>query len=368
MRVTIRKLWHEGLRLRSTMRKYDPGFAFVVRRFWRLYLRDLYSPNEIFQLGLLDPGIDDGLLRKFVSKERMLRLQCRLNPSSHVYLTENKIAFHKHCRAKGLTTPEVFAVYSPKGGGDPRLPLLQDRDAWMHFHRERVIQRLILKPVNGVHGRGVFRLTRVDQTAPCFEDQTGKRCDSDGLLTLMQATGYEDWLVQECLDAHPLVSALTGSNALQTARVVTFVDERGQSSILATRLRLIVGSSPFDNFVLGAAGNLVARVQPESGALEVVLGADSDGLGTVIVPEHPTTRASFSNFRVPDWQAVRDLAIRAANAFRPLRTIGWDIAVTPDGPMLLEGNVTWDPPTGDPRSSEIYQLMRSNPAQTSREV
>ena len=34
---------------------------------------------------------------------------------------------------------------------------------------------------------------------------------------------------------------------------------------------------------------------------------------------------------------------RAARAFAPLRTIGWDVAITPDGPSLIEGNVTWDP-------------------------
>ena len=37
------------------------------------------------------------------------------------------------------------------------------------------------------------------------------------------------------------------------------------------------------------------------------------------------------------------LAEQAARAFLPLRTVGWDIAVTPEGPTLIEGNPFWDP-------------------------
>jgi hypothetical protein len=55
------------------------------------------------------------------------------------------------------------------------------------------------------------------------------------------------------------------------------------------------------------------------------------------------TGASFAEFRVPFIEDVRDLVTRAALAFTPLRTIGWDVAITDAGPSLIEGNVTWDP-------------------------
>jgi hypothetical protein len=37
------------------------------------------------------------------------------------------------------------------------------------------------------------------------------------------------------------------------------------------------------------------------------------------------------------------LVFRAARHFLPLRASGWDVAVTPQGPRILEGNVWWDP-------------------------
>jgi hypothetical protein len=33
-----------------------------------------------------------------------------------------------------------------------------------------------------------------------------------------------------------------------------------------------------------------------------------------------------------------------ALGFLPMRAIGWDIAMTPSGPVCVEGNARWDPP------------------------
>ena len=45
------------------------------------------------------------------------------------------------------------------------------------------------------------------------------------------------------------------------------------------------------------------------------------------------------------------LAKALAVAFMPMRAIGWDIAVTPEGPVCVEGNARWDPPKfGDVRA------------------
>jgi hypothetical protein len=49
------------------------------------------------------------------------------------------------------------------------------------------------------------------------------------------------------------------------------------------------------------------------------------------------------DFKLPHWQEARKLAERAARLFLPLRTIGWDVALTEEGPLLLEGNAEWDP-------------------------
>jgi hypothetical protein len=59
---------------------------------------------------------------------------------------------------------------------------------------------------------------------------------------------------------------------------------------------------------------------------------------------HPKTGIPFATVRLPHWPAARLLVCRAALVFAPIRTVGWDVALTTEGPVLVEGNVWWDPP------------------------
>jgi hypothetical protein len=76
------------------------------------------------------------------------------------------------------------------------------------------------------------------------------------------------------------------------------------------------------------------------------------------VTRHPATQRELIGFQVPNWDKVLKLANEAAIAFAPLRTIGWDVAVTPDEPSLSEGNVTWATPSGEARIGEIYRYLQ----------
>jgi hypothetical protein len=77
------------------------------------------------------------------------------------------------------------------------------------------------------------------------------------------------------------------------------------------------------------------------------------------VTRHPRTNADLIGFEVPGWQEIRELAIQAANVFTPLRTVGWDIGITDSEPVLIEGNVTWDTLSGDPRMGDLLNQLRS---------
>jgi hypothetical protein len=44
---------------------------------------------------------------------------------------------------------------------------------------------------------------------------------------------------------------------------------------------------------------------------------------------------------VPFWEEALQLAMDAALHFKKYRSIGWDIAITEQGPDLLEGNHDW---------------------------
>ena len=57
---------------------------------------------------------------------------------------------------------------------------------------------------------------------------------------------------------------------------------------------------------------------------------------------HPDTGVVFSEFTVPHYQEAVEMAFRAHRLFYRVRSIGWDIAITEEGPVFIEGNDNWE--------------------------
>jgi len=56
---------------------------------------------------------------------------------------------------------------------------------------------------------------------------------------------------------------------------------------------------------------------------------------------HPLTGVVFEGFEVPYWKEVKETAAQAQKVFSELKAIGWDLAVCPAGPVVIEGNIEW---------------------------
>ena len=54
--------------------------------------------------------------------------------------------------------------------------------------------------------------------------------------------------------------------------------------------------------------------------------------------EHPLTKTSFVGFKIPYCQEALDLCKTASKKIPQIAYVGWDIAITPQGPVILEGN------------------------------
>ena len=82
-------------------------------RFFQLATLEQYSPVEIFMEDLLNPSWSDKERNGMISKERFLRLQEKVNPASHRYLTEDKIAFHHYWAPRKTSSSPIFGRITP---------------------------------------------------------------------------------------------------------------------------------------------------------------------------------------------------------------------------------------------------------------
>lgn len=53
---------------------------------------------------------------------------------------------------------------------------------------------------------------------------------------------------------------------------------------------------------------------------------------------HPESGTRIDGIPIPQWEQVRDIALTAARMMPENPYVGWDVVVTKDGPIILEGN------------------------------
>ena len=53
--------------------------------------------------------------------------------------------------------------------------------------------------------------------------------------------------------------------------------------------------------------------------------------------KHPNTNILFKGYKVPYFNECKKM-VKEATKYIPYKLVGWDVAITPDGPLIIEGN------------------------------
>lgn len=252
----------------------------------------------------------------------------------------NKVLFHEHCRRAGL--PDIPILCRIGGTPDPLGHLVErvDDERRLAILLESAPPRLFAKPIGGSYGADAFLIARRDHG---FEFD-GRLDTAAGLFAHLERkcgtqTGY---IIQPQMRPHARMLPLASANGLPTARVVTAMSEDGPELLFAC-LKIPVGSSITDNFAHGARGNLLAGIGVERGTLTAARGSRCrDWPSMVSVDSHPDTGYRIAGSQLPFWREIVQVALRGQRSLPDFRTIGWDVAATPDGVVLVEANSKYD--------------------------
>lgn len=146
------------------------------------------------------------------------------------------------------------------------------------------------------------------------------------------------FLVEEFITQHPQMAALCPTS-VNSLRMITFCRD-GRTSLLAAVLKIGNGGD-VDNF---SANGMYTMLDEEGVARHPAFDAAG---GTFSV--HPLSGTPIVGFRVPLYAEVRAMLDEVAPVVPQMPYIGWDVAVGPERPMLIEGNP----------NSGVYQLKPS---------
>lgn len=202
-------------------------------------------------------------------------------------------------------------------------------------NKEEVIKFLkkhdefLAKPINGSCGKNIEKIKTKD-----YED----------LDKLYDYLNNKELELEEIIVQHPDVSKIY-PNSINTVRVVTILKD-GKTHIMATYFRIGNNGKFVDNF---NSGGMVAPVNEETG--EVMQSAIDKN--KVLYEKHPATGTKIKGFKFPYWKEMREMVEEASKIIPEMGYVGWDVAFTPNGPVLVEAN--------DFPGHDIYQLPEHTP-------
>jgi hypothetical protein len=275
------------------------------------YMFELYRPERRARTS--------GYLTRYEMKNGLYKvLTWQVSKTKRRIMLGDKLGMARICEENGIPTVPVLMVAE----GD-RLEYRCERPAG--FQRD-----LFLKPRQSKGSRGT---EVIRYSGGQYISETGATLDYDGVIALIARRAKDTpILVQPWITNHPGLADLA-EQALMRMRVITCLDEGGNPVIthaVLSNLCKLETSWPTD-IELGAAVDL------ETGALGMVTG-DKAAMWLDWSEDHPITHAQVLGRIVPCWNEIRSIAIKAHAACRDRLLVGWDIAVGPDGAVLLEGN------------------------------
>ena len=187
----------------------------------------------------------------------------------------------------------------------------KDLDSFMAKH-----PNVVVKPVTEYGGRGVIKLT------PESTDAEKREIFNDKGVR---------YLVEECVENNENLKKLA-PGSLNTIRLVSVIDKTGKIHELVWALRMGDGISYLDNY---QKGGISCTIDPQTGELR----GNAYGMNCTEFEAHPFSGIKFDGYKIEDFRKCLDMVEDLCKVVPEARYVGWDIAITPNGIELIEGNI-----------------------------
>ncbi len=136
--------------------------------------------------------------------------------------------------------------------------------------------------------------------------------------------------IEDVVENHPDIAAIYPYST-NCFRVITLVDADGVPHAIYAVFKMGINGRVVDNY------GLHGPIDLETG--EFLYPAHSgDTTADISYTEHPYSHTPLIGMVLPYWKEVIKMAEDAALVIPQMRYVGWDIAVTPTGPAIIEGN------------------------------
>ena len=259
--------------------KYNAGYMdYMIARMW--------EQNDAQRRTVLTRGINNLIVR-------------RMNDKADWYAFDDKAAFNR-AFSKWIQRDWIEA--------DGRTSI-EALEAFLDGKKT-----VFVKPLEGSSGQGIEKYTAPDWT------------DMDDFAGKVRAVGK--CVIEEGIVQHPRMAELN-PGSVNTVRISTLIGDKKEGIVYAF---LRIGNGKIMDNV--DCGGMAARVDLISGKLLTVA---ADKAGNTFT-KHPITGTEIIGFQLPCFEEAKAMCLEAMRMVPSMRYVAWDVALTEQGPTLIEGN------------------------------
>jgi hypothetical protein len=264
----------------------------------------------------------NGRERKTVlTRPRANNLVQKLNPPQFRYKLSDKSVFN-----------QLFAPYLGRDWMDVRTSSVDELRSFVVEHG-----RVMAKVTQSVAGKGIQKLEASDIT--------------DYELLRRELLEHQQYLVEEYVTQHPVMASLSPTS-VNTLRMISYFD--GTDVHILARVLKMGSGAEIDNF---SSGGMYTTLDEHGVAAYPAF--DKAGASFSVQPQ---TGTSIVGFQVPLFPEVLAFVDEIARVVPEVPYVGWDIAITPEKPIVIEGNyntgVFWMKPSLSGIKTGLLPLYR----------
>lgn len=236
---------------------------------------------------------------RIITQRRLERIIRCANSSEAIPLLENKASFNRH-----------FSQWVSRKWTLSESMTPDDFESLC-----KAASAIFVKPLDACEGKGIRRVP-----VPAA---------AETMHSLYDELKQGRYIIEQELAQHS--GMIFGNKSVNTIRINTLLDKNGEVHFFKPVLRAGIGSAYVDNY---NAGGVEYAVDLATG----VITMPGYRAGELTQINHPGTDIRMVGYQIPMWQEVKDSVARAARHIPECRYVGWDVAITPCGVELIEGN------------------------------
>lgn len=253
-----------------------------------------------------------------------------LNPVKYYTLARNKYLAHLCLEKVGIPMPQLLGYYNPYAEN-------ANEDFAKHLIDLQKKNQIpfVIKATESSHGEGVYVVKSVTtENGNIYLNLiNGKK------VSLNEVLSHKDELIVEDLVKQTEQFGNFNKTSVNTVRFMTTLSPNGEAKIIAIWMKIGRSGAFVDN--AGSGGNIDACVDIKTGEINKVV--EFNGFrNTKKIDFHPNTGVRLEGTIIENWEEIKSKVVSFQKAFPFVKAAGWDIAITDNGPVVIEVNDSWD--------------------------